>query len=70
MLLSLLLGAAVGGIVGAFLAVPVAAALIVVLERAQARETTVGLDGHGSAANVEEPNETAGARDLLARSGG
>ncbi len=51
--LSLLMGAAVGGIVGAFLAVPIAAALIVILERAQARETTVGLDGHSPATDDE-----------------
>ena len=55
--LSLLMGAAVGGIVGAFLAVPIAAALIVVLERTQARETTVGLDGQSPATDDDEEQE-------------
>ncbi len=50
---SLLVGAAVGGIVGAFLAVPLAAAVVVILERTQARETTVGLDGNSPAASPE-----------------
>ena len=38
-IVSLLVGGAVAGLIGALLAVPVAAALVVVLERAQARET-------------------------------
>ena len=46
---SLLIGAAVAGIMGAFLALPIAAALVVILERAQARETSVALEGPGSA---------------------
>jgi predicted PurR-regulated permease PerM len=41
---SLLIGAAVAGFVGALLAVPIAAALAVVGERAQARRTTVALE--------------------------
>jgi predicted PurR-regulated permease PerM len=41
---SLLIGAAVAGFVGALLAVPFAAALAVVGERAQARRTTVALE--------------------------
>ncbi len=45
---ALLIGAAVAGIVGAFLALPIAAALVVILERAQARETSVALEGPGS----------------------
>jgi predicted PurR-regulated permease PerM len=40
-ILSLLVGAAVGGAVGAFLAIPLVAAFEVVLERLQARETPV-----------------------------
>jgi predicted PurR-regulated permease PerM len=40
-IISLLVGAAVGGIVGAFLAIPLVAAFEVVLERLQARETPV-----------------------------
>lgn len=41
---SLLIGGAVGGILGAFLAVPVAASLEIVLARLQARETPVAQD--------------------------
>jgi predicted PurR-regulated permease PerM len=40
-IISLLVGAAVGGVVGAFLAIPLVAAFEVVLERLQARETPV-----------------------------
>ena len=40
-IVALLIGAAAGGIIGAFLAVPVAAAIEVVLERLQAREVPV-----------------------------
>lgn len=43
-LLSLLVGSAVGGLVGAFLAVPVAASVEIVLSRLQARETPVAQD--------------------------
>ncbi len=43
-IVSLLIGAAAGGIVGAFLAVPIAAPLEVVLERLQARRTPVAQD--------------------------
>ncbi len=52
---ALLVGAAVGGIVGAFLSVPLAAAFTVVLERAQARESPVPLD---SATAGETPEES------------
>ncbi|MEA2623844.1 MAG: hypothetical protein QOH61_2754 [Chloroflexota bacterium] len=41
---SLLVGAALGGIVGAFLAVPFTAALVVILERAQDRSQSVTLE--------------------------
>ena len=44
MLVSLLAGAAVGGIVGAFLAVPIVAAAEVLLERMQAREVPVAVE--------------------------
>jgi predicted PurR-regulated permease PerM len=37
----ILIGAAIGGLVGALLAVPVVAALLAVLERLQARESVV-----------------------------
>ena len=43
-LLSLLVGSAVGGLVGAFLAVPVAASVEIILTRMQARETPVAQD--------------------------
>jgi predicted PurR-regulated permease PerM len=61
-LLSLLVGSAVGGLVGAFLAVPVAASLEIVLARLQARETPVAQD----AAAIETPD--AEARDAYERS--
>ena len=54
-LVSLLVGAAVGGLVGAFLAVPIAASVEIVLSRLQARETPVAQD----AASVTTPDETA-----------
>ena len=52
-MLSLLIGAAVGGLVGAFLAVPVAASLEIVLSRLQAREKPVAQDP----AAIETPDE-------------
>jgi predicted PurR-regulated permease PerM len=52
-LFSLLVGAAVGGLVGAFLAVPLAASFEIVLSRLQARETPVAQDP----AAVESPDE-------------
>jgi len=61
-LLSLLVGGAVGGLVGAFLAVPIAASVEIVLTRMQARETPVAQD----AAGIESPDE--GARDDAERS--
>jgi predicted PurR-regulated permease PerM len=54
-LVSLLIGAAVGGLVGAFLAVPVAASIEIVLSRLQAREVPVAQDP----AAVETPDEEA-----------
>ena len=52
-LFSLLVGAAVGGLLGAFLAVPIAASVEIVLSRLQARETPVAQDP----AAVESPDE-------------
>lgn len=52
-LLSLLIGSAAGGLVGAFLAVPVAASIEIVLGRLQARETPVALDP----AAIETPDD-------------
>jgi predicted PurR-regulated permease PerM len=43
-IVSLLIGAAAGGVIGALFAVPVAAAVLVVLERAQARQVPVAQD--------------------------
>ncbi|MFL5711468.1 MAG: AI-2E family transporter [Chloroflexota bacterium] len=61
-LLSLLVGAAVGGLMGAFLAVPIAASVEIVVNRLQARETPVALDP----AAIETPDEDA--RDALEQS--
>ena len=52
-LLSLLVGAAVGGLVGAFLAVPIVASIEIVLARLQARESSVAQDP----AAIETPDE-------------
>ena len=54
-LVSLLIGAAAGGFIGAFLAVPVAASLEIVLQRLQAREEPVAQDP--SAIESEEDDE-------------
>jgi predicted PurR-regulated permease PerM len=61
--LALLVGAAVGGIAGAFLAVPLAAAITVILEHAQARDVPVPLD---VGSTEQTPNRTD--RDRLERS--
>ena len=61
-LVSLLIGAAVGGLVGAFLAVPVAASLEIMLSRLQAREVRVAQDP----ASIEDPEE--GANEQMGRS--
>jgi predicted PurR-regulated permease PerM len=45
---SLVVGAAAGGLIGALLAVPLVAALVVILERAQDREKMVTLEGQGA----------------------
>lgn len=52
-IVSLLIGATIGGIVGAFLAVPFTAAMVVILERSQAREQPVPLE---SSTSEETPN--------------
>jgi predicted PurR-regulated permease PerM len=52
-LLSLLVGAAVGGLVGAFLAVPIVASIEIVLARLQARDSPVAQDP----AAIETPDE-------------
>lgn len=57
-LVSLLVGATVGGILGAVVAVPIVAGITVILERLQARDTPVPID----AAALETPSEEE--RDL------
>ena len=52
-LFSLLIGAQVGGLIGAFLAVPIAASIEIVLQHLQARETPVAQDP----AAIESPDE-------------
>jgi hypothetical protein len=61
--MSLLLGAAVAGIPGALLAVPLAAAAKVILERVEARVTSVALAGPGSGTR---PTEAEADRRVLA----
>jgi predicted PurR-regulated permease PerM len=56
-LVSLLIGGAAGGIVGAFLAVPVAAAVEIALQRLQARETPVAQDSAAIDTVTEEESE-------------
>jgi predicted PurR-regulated permease PerM len=59
-IVSLLIGGAAGGIVGAFLAVPLAAAAEVVLERMQAREVPVGQEPFGTSNPSAETSEGQG----------
>jgi predicted PurR-regulated permease PerM len=58
-LVSLLIGGAVAGLVGAFLAVPVAAAIEIVLSRLQARETPVAQDPASIASPSEESRDAS-----------
>jgi hypothetical protein len=55
-------GAAAGGLVGALLAVPLVAALVVILERAQDRETMVTLEGQGGPSSPSEEEREAMGR--------
>jgi predicted PurR-regulated permease PerM len=73
---SLLVGGAVGGILGAFLAVPAVAALEVILERFQMRETPVtqapgGIetDEEPTGAEAEAVDQAAGDRQLQGAEG-
>lgn len=59
---SLVVGAAAGGLVGALLAVPLVAALVVILERAQDRETMVTLESQGG-----PPSPSAEEREAMGR---
>jgi predicted PurR-regulated permease PerM len=54
---SLVVGAAAGGLIGALLAVPLVAAVVVILERAQDRESHVTLEGQGGSAPSEEERD-------------
>ena len=65
-IVSLLVGGAVAGLVGALLAVPVTAALVVILERAQARDTPVPLDG---STTTDDDDDDRGASDVLPADG-
>ena len=57
---SLVVGAAAGGLVGALLAVPLVAAMVVILEHAQDRETLVKLEVAASSSSEEETEDTEG----------
>jgi predicted PurR-regulated permease PerM len=66
--LSLLTGAAVGGLVGAFLAVPVVASIELALARLQARDVSVAQDAAAIESQGDDPSEgdAAGLPDGLA----
>ena len=66
-LVSILIGAAAGGFVGAFLAVPVAASLEIVLQRLQAREEPVAQDP--SSIETEEHSEEEAVREAATLKG-
>jgi predicted PurR-regulated permease PerM len=60
---SILIGAAAGGVLGALFAVPVTASIVVVLQRLQAREVPVAQDP--ASVESEEPDETEALRRSL-----
>jgi predicted PurR-regulated permease PerM len=62
-IVSVLIGAAAGGVLGALFAVPLAAAIVVLLERLQARAVPVAQDS--GATDALEPEETEGLRRSL-----
>ena len=62
-----LAGAAIGGVVGALVAVPMTAALIVVLERMQARSTPVPIEPASAAGAVQAAEEAEEAAAVAAR---
>jgi predicted PurR-regulated permease PerM len=64
-IVSLLVGAAVAGLVGALLAIPVAATIVVVLERIQARSAPVQLEG-GEGPKPDDDAEPARAAEAVA----
>jgi predicted PurR-regulated permease PerM len=63
-LVSLLIGAAAGGFVGAFLAVPIAASLEIALQRLQAREEPVAQDPSSTETEQSEEEKARGATEL------
>jgi predicted PurR-regulated permease PerM len=63
-LVSLLIGAAAGGFIGAFLAVPIAASLEIALQRLQAREEPVAQDPSSIETDDSEEEEARGATEL------
>ena len=64
-LVSLLIGAAAGGFIGAFLAVPIAASLEIAMQRLQAREEPVAQDPSSiDTENDSEEEEARGATEL------
>jgi predicted PurR-regulated permease PerM len=70
-LVSILLGAGLGGILGAFLAVPIAASAEIILERLQSRRVPVGIEpesppGITDADEPEEPAEPVPTKDARA----
>jgi predicted PurR-regulated permease PerM len=62
-IVSVLVGATAGGIIGALFAVPVAAAVVVLLERLQARKVPVAQDS--GAIDAIEPDEAESLRRSL-----
>ena len=58
-ILSILAGAAIAGIPGALISVPLVAALLVIVERLQARESSVPLSPAGSTKDLEEALEAS-----------
>ena len=56
-LVSLLIGAAAGGLIGAFLAVPVAASIEIILQRLQAREEPVAQDPSAIESEADDEDE-------------
>jgi len=68
-IVSLLIGGGAGGIVGALLAVPIAAAMLAVLERLQARDVPIAQDPGGveSVSRAEADSMAASLPDAATR---
>ena len=65
-IVSLLVGAAVAGLVGALLAIPVCAVIVVILERVQARDEPVMLQAPEAPAEADEEEEEEAAKPVAA----